>query len=176
MDMNPTNQPVSFYGDNSRNTDSALLASLATRDYYAPAMNGASMHGQSDIRADIGGVRELIKDAECDLTQSIADAKAILSKAVSDTECNLSKEILENKFQLTKEIVETKHSLAKDIMRSEYESKLAIQTAIKEINEKAQYNCDRTNDKAQHYFEVEKELLKDIKCCVCTTGHGNSGN
>lgn len=161
--MNPTNQPVSFYGDNSKNTDASLLAAMATKDYYNP-VDAVAASSVFDLRHEVGETRSFIKDSESHIRREIAKSESDIRRdilvegqdnmaAVKDAECSLSKEVLDTKLTATREIMETKHSLAKDILRSEYENKLAIQVALKEIKENAQYNSDRTQDKIAHGFE-----------------------
>lgn len=156
--MNPTNQPVSFYGDNSRSTDSALLAALATKDNYAPALDSISATGIGDARDQIGDLKCLVKDAEADIRREI-------SKSEADIRADILKEGQDNmaatkdaQCQLSKDILETRHTLAKDILRSEYESKLAVQAAIKEINTKVDHEAERTNDfvRESRNFNAEK--------------------
>lgn len=150
--MNPTNQPVSFYGDNNRGTDSALLASMATKDFGHIATDTISGTGISDLRESVMESKFVTKDAEASIRREIAQAEADMRAdifkegqdnmiAIKDAHCDLSKSVLESR-----------HTLAKDIMRSEYESKLAIQTATKEIFNKLDAHAERTNEKID-FFE-----------------------
>jgi hypothetical protein len=173
--MNPTNQPVSFYGDNSRNTDSALLAALATKQPYEYDYNGmVSAGGISDlreevkdvgsnIRSDIGDVKSTVKDAECSIRHDIGKAEAVLAREILREGQDNMKATMQAECNLSKEILESRHTLAKDILRSEYENKLALQAAIKEINLQAQHNAERTQDKIDHGFEEINEKL--CECC-----------
>ncbi len=183
--MNPTNQPVSFYGDNSRNTDSALLAALATKEYAAGDVGMVAAGGVCDLREAVGNTKYVVKDAESNLRADIKEAEADIRRdiakaeadiradvlregqenmaATKDAQCAILEKVGNAECAIIKEVLETKHSLAKDILRSEYENKLALQTALKEIKENAQHNAERTQDKTSHGFEVLHRNTDEIK-------------
>lgn len=147
-------------GDTNRDVKDAeahILAKLGDARYE-------NAKSEAEIRRDV------VK-AEADVARDVLKEGQDNLKATMDSECKLSKEILEAKFALTKEVLETKHSLAKDILKSEYENKLAIQAAIKEVNDKAQYNADRTQDKNAHYFE---EITEKQNACCCENELANA--
>lgn len=183
--MNPTNQPVSFYGDNSRNTDGALLAALASKDYYAPALDGVSANGIGCVRAEVGDTKMIVKDAaanirsdvrqegqeavgatkdaECRIMQKLGDLEARTMVKLGDVECKVIKENSDQTLYLTNQL----SVIREQGIRNEYETKLSREQAIKEINIKVDHEAERTNDKIAHFAEKQIELLQEIKCCSC---------
>lgn len=168
------NAPVSYYGDNGMGSgaSAALLAGIATKDNYNP-VDMVSANGINDLRHDVADTRWIVKDSESEIRRDVAKTEAEVRRDVVKSEADISRDVLREgqdlikvvmgaECNLSKEILETRHSLAKDILRAEYENKLAVQTAIKELKENAQYNADRTQDKLDHGFEENDEDIEAL--------------
>ncbi len=184
--MNPTNQPVSFYGDNSRNTDSALLAALAVKDSYAPALDAATNNGVGCARAEIGDTKMVVKDAAANIRYENAKSEAEIRREVAKAEADIRAEVLregqENmaatksaECETLKKLGDVECKVIKENsdqtlyltnqlsvireqgIRNEYETKLSREQVIKELGLKIDHKAERAEDKLNALKEFEAE-------------------
>ncbi len=173
------NAPVSYYGDKGMGSgaSAALLAGLATKDYYNP-MDGVSANGIGCLRSEVAALNGEIKDAECNIRHDVKDSESNIRRDVAkesgDIRADILREGQENmaatkdaECNLSKEILETRHTLAKDILRAEYEAKLGAERTIKEVNANTNHVGERLQDRLDHFerrTETKFDGLSDKLC------------
>lgn len=157
---------------NQMETNKVVVYETPQKAYDPIAM--LNNQGIQRLQHDVGDTNRDVKDSEAQIRYGIKDSEAEIRhdilfegqenlRTTEKIRGDILLKVQESECAISKEVLETKHTLAKDIMRSEYESKLAIQDAIKEIQQDAKHNAERTQDKAYHFFEELNEKLEE--CC-----------
>ncbi len=164
--MNPTNQPVSFYGDNSRNTDSALLAALATKDNYAPTMDGVTASSIGCTRDQIGDLKFLVKDAESNIRSDVRQEGQDALKTSLEVEARLKDRLSIDRTAQDAQFLSLNNRLCeseKEAIKIGYENRLETIREGDKTREKISHLSERLGDKLSHGFEEVQEKLCD--CC-----------
>ncbi len=179
--MNPTNQPVSFYGDNSRNTDGALLAAMAAKDYYAPALDGATNSAIGCARDQIGDLKGIVKDAASNIRADVKDAEADIRSDVRQEGQDMLKTALEVEARLKDRLSIDKNAqdaqfLAlnnrlceseKEAIKIGYENRLETIREGDKTREKIAHLSERMGDKFESSNKEVADFRREFAVCCC---------